>query len=405
MSRQAPDAILRPGPEEWELWSLSDKEGTHREGTVSAKSLGSFRHVLLALPTRSILAVPLWISADGDPRELAELELSSRHLLRKSAEPACLPVLKQDGRQLVLAMAAVDTPEAEEFFKKAETFEFAARLIPAGGADLVLWRESGALCFAFYREDHCVFFASSGETSPGPAFCGALFRIAMRLHAEGVLSRFPARVRLAGSFSTEECQAVGHALRIDWELQDPAPPPRAPEVPSNPAPPAARAEIDRRTRLRKLGMAAVAGLSVYAMILAAAALDLGIRKIQLDRLATRLALMETTAAEARKTVTSWGAFRSAVDPGAFAIDQLDAVASQIPGEQVRLTQYNYDKGRLVIAGEAADVSQAYGFFEKVKKVPMLQDYDWTSRQPQLAGRNKVRFEMEGVRPDAKTGEE
>ena len=94
-----------------------------------------------------------------------------------------------------------------------------------------------------------------------------------------------------------------------------------------------------------------------------------------------------------------------MDPGAFAIDQLDAVASQIPGEQVRLTQYNYDKGRLVITGEAADVSQAYEFFEKVKKVPMLQDYDWTSRQPQLAGRNKVRFEMEGARPDAKTSEE
>jgi hypothetical protein len=59
----------------------------------------------------------------------------------------------------------------------------------------------------------------------------------------------------------------------------------------------------------------------------------------------------------------------------------------------------------VITGEAADVSQAYEFFEKVKKVPTLQDYDWTSRQPQLAGRNKVRFEMEGVRPDAKSSEE
>jgi len=70
-----------------------------------------------------------------------------------------------------------------------------------------------------------------------------------------------------------------------------------------------------------------------------------------------------------------------------------------------LTQYNYDNGRLAIAGEATDVAQAYEFFERVKKNPLLQDYDWTSRQPQLAGRNKVRFEMEGARPDAKTGEE
>jgi hypothetical protein len=115
--------------------------------------------------------------------------------------------------------------------------------------------------------------------------------------------------------------------------------------------------------------------------------------------------MEAVAAESQRMVSSWNDLRIAVDPTAFAIDQLDAVASQIPGEQVRLTQYNYDNGRLVITGEAVDVSQAYEFFEKVKKVPMLQDYDWTSRQPQLAGRNKVRFEMEGVRPDAKTAEE
>lgn len=115
--------------------------------------------------------------------------------------------------------------------------------------------------------------------------------------------------------------------------------------------------------------------------------------------------MSNAAATAQNRVTSWSELRNAVDPQTFAIDQLDAVASQIPGEQVRLTQYNYDKGRLVITGEAVDVNQAYEFFEKVKKFPMLQDYEWKSAQPQLAGRNKVRFEMEGVRPDAKTGEE
>jgi hypothetical protein len=157
--------------------------------------------------------------------------------------------------------------------------------------------------------------------------------------------------------------------------------------------------------LRKVGFGAVVGLAVYTLILLGVAGDLVVRKIQLQNLASRLASMEAAATDAQKMVSSWNEFRTSVDPGAFAIDQLDAVASQIPGEQVRLTQYNYDKGRLVITGEAADVSQAYEFFEKVKKVPMLQDYDWTSRQPQLAGRNKVRFEMEGARPDAKTSEE
>jgi Tfp pilus assembly protein PilN len=160
-----------------------------------------------------------------------------------------------------------------------------------------------------------------------------------------------------------------------------------------------------RARLRRAGVFVAAGLAVYAFLLALVAADLLWQRLQLRRLSAELAAIDSPAREAQNLVTSWNEFRPALDPTAFAIDQLDAVASQIPGEQVRLTQYNYDNGRLVITGEAVDVSQAYEFFEKVKKVPMLQDYDWTSRQPQLAGRNKVRFEMEGVRPDAKTAEE
>jgi Tfp pilus assembly protein PilN len=99
-------------------------------------------------------------------------------------------------------------------------------------------------------------------------------------------------------------------------------------------------------------------------------------------------------------VTEWKEYQHAIDPQSFALDQLAAVASDLPGEQVRLTQFSLENGRLLLAGEASDISQAYTFLERVKKSDVLQSYEWTSRQPQLAGKNKVRFEMEGVRPDA-----
>jgi Tfp pilus assembly protein PilN len=404
MSR-APEAILRPGPEAWELWKLAGREGPQILPEVTAKALGAFRHLLLALPSRSILSVPLWVSSEGDKTELAELELSSRHLLRKGAETHSVPILEQDGRSLVLALASSDDPVAADYFKAAKSFEFPARLLPAAGADIVVWRELGDLCFAFYRDDHCVFFASSGEPVAGPAFCGAVLRTALRLRAEGVIPRIPAKLRLLGNFSDEECTSLGHALRIDWEHEETVPAPLVPEVPSDPAPPTARMEIQRRGRLRRVGVFAAIGLSVYAFLLLVVAADLLWQRVELRQLAAELAAIDAPAREAQTLVTSWNEFRPALDPSAFAIDQLDAVASQIPGEQVRLTQYNQAPGRITVAGEAADVSQAYEFFEKVKKVPALQDYDWTNRQPQLAGRNKVRFEMEGMRPDAKSGEE
>lgn len=404
MSR-APEAILRPGPESWELWKLSGREGPQVLPEATAKALGAFRHLLLALPTRSILSVPLWVASEGDKTEHAELELSSRHLLRKGAETHSVPILEQDGRSLVLALASSDDPGAAEYFKTAKSFEFPARLLPAAGADIVVWRELGDLCFAFFRDDRCVFFASSGEQVAGPAFCGAVLRTALRLRAEGVIPRIPAKLRLLGNFPDEECTALGHALRIDWERDETIPAPIVPDFPSDPVPPTARMEIQRRARFRRAGVFAAVGLAVYAVLLVLVAADLLWQRIQLRQLSSELAEIDTPARDAQNLVTSWNQFRPAIDPSAFAIDQLDAVASQIPGEQVRLTQYNQDQGRLTIAGEAADVSQAYEFFEKVKKVPTLQDYDWTNRQPQLAGRNKVRFEMEGVRPDAKSVEE
>jgi hypothetical protein len=174
---------------------------------------------------------------------------------------------------------------------------------------------------------------------------------------------------------------------------------------SNAAPPTARAALVSRSRLKRLASLTTLGLAIYAVVLFFVAADLGWQRFKLHRLNAELKKIEPSAAKAQELVTEWKRFRFSIDPQTFAIDQLSAVAMEIPGEQVRLTQYNYDNGRLAIAGEATDVAQAYEFFERVKKNPLLQDYDWTSRQPQLAGRNKVRFEMEGARPDAKTGEE
>jgi hypothetical protein len=360
---------------------------------------------MLALPSRSVLAVPLWVATQGDAADLAELELTSRHLLRKSAEVYALPLLEDAGRSLVLALAAVDDDAAMEYMPRARVFEFSARLIDPSGADIVVWRELGDLCFAVYRDAECVFFTSTGESSPGPAFCGAVVRTVLQLRAEGVTTRMPALLRLVGGFSKEDGASLGEALRLDWELEEVHSAPVLSETASGVAPPTGREAIHKRGRLHKLALFAAGGLAAYGLLLFLVASDLVWRRIQLHQLQEELEEIQPAATAGQLLVTQWRQIQSSVDPNSFAIDQLAAVASEIPSEQVRLTLFNLERGRLTIAGEAADVSQAYEFFERVKKAPLLQSYDWTSRQPQLAGRNKVRFEMEGLRPDAKTGEE
>lgn len=405
MKNPTPDAVLRPGAEGWELWRFPLKGEATLETSSFEKSLDSAAHVLLALPSRSVLSMPLWIASQGDATELAELELTSRHLLRKDAEVFTVPILEKEGRSLVLALAATDDETAHAYLKKAKSFEIPARLLNPAGADILVWNEQGSLCFGIYREEVCVFFAASGDAEPGKAFCGAIARTAMRLKAEGVIARLPAKLRLIGNFADEDASSLGHALRLDFEIEKEHPAPQLPAHLSNATPPTARAAQLSRSRLKRLASLTTVGLAIYAVVLFFAAADLGWQRFQLHRLNAELKTIASSAAMAQELVTEWKQFRFTIDPQTFAIDQLSAVAMEIPGEQVRLTQYNYDAGRLAIAGEATDVAQAYEFFERVKKNPLLQDYDWTSRQPQLAGRNKVRFEMEGARPDAKISEE
>jgi len=405
MSKSRPDAVLRPAADGWELWRFPQKGEASCDSSPSAKSLSNCRHPLEAVPTRSVLAVPLWISPGGEPRELAELELGSRHLLRKGAMVYSTLLLENEGRSLVLALAVSDDEQSNEFAAKALSFESPALLFPPENADILVWREFGNLCFALYRDGLCVFFSATGESTPGPAFCGLLSRTALRLRAEGVLQRIPARIRMLGTFEQSDCEAVGHSLRIDWDHLREIPPPSIPEHVSECAPPIGNTEILKRARIKKASVAAAIILAVYAGILLIVAADLAAKKIELSGLDSRINALAEQSGSAEKLVADWKAFRPAVDPGEFAIDQLAAVAGEIPGEQVRLTQYNLDNGRLVIAGEAVDVSQAYEFFERVKRNTLLGDFEWTTRQPQLAGRNKVRFEMEGAKPDAQAREE
>jgi hypothetical protein len=181
------------------------------------------------------------------------------------------------------------------------------------------------------------------------------------------------------------------------------PPPVLPALRAAPLSPNAALRLQQRAIRRKVLRFGFLGAAVYAFFLLAIVVDLLVGILRSRELERSVGGIETAAIEARNRLDVWKNARPAVDPTLFAIDQLAAVAARIPGDRVRLTEYEFNKGKLFIAGEAADVSESYEFFEQVRNDPRLQDYDWTSRQPKLSGRNKVRFEMEGTRYDAEAG--
>ena len=132
------ESLIFPGDSTWELWKFPAKALPACEQAPPPKSLAAAPAPLLALPSRTVMAVPLWISAEGDPNELAELELSGRHLVRRDAEVRTIPVESSNGRSLILALAVADDPSSLHLVSHAKFFDLPARLIDPGSADVAI---------------------------------------------------------------------------------------------------------------------------------------------------------------------------------------------------------------------------------------------------------------------------
>jgi hypothetical protein len=165
---------------------------------------------------------------------------------------------------------------------------------------------------------------------------------------------------------------------------------------------ALRLQFQKNARLLSLVKGVVL---LYLILLIWGSGDLMIRHHALKKIRSETALLDPLAKKAKLESEQWQTLRRSVDPATYALDLLSAVATPTEGGKVRLTLFSLEQGRLQISGEATDVSQAYRFIEQLKANPLLQEYEWNAGQPQLAGKNSVRFDMEGTRHNAPTGPE
>lgn len=399
-----------PAPASWERWILLP--GEDPSPLESGSPLPAHSTRVVTLPSSALFAWPLWIAAAGDSGDLVRLELSGRHLLRKGMEDSLhvLPVLERGDRRLVLAVAVEEPFTGDgmpEDWRKSERYEIPARLL--GGiaeCDLLLWREWGTLQLAFFRDEKPVWFCSVREEG----LAGVARRVALRLLAEGILDHPP---NLLGFTGLQADQARDCAVELCRAFPGSkvgtinAPGDDVPNLPLEKLdlpPLEAREERGRLQRYQKTTSLVTAGALLYLILLIWGAGDLLIRQHSLRKLRHEISRIETPAMEAETESQRWKTLRQAVDPDTYALDLLSAVAAPTQSGKVRLTLFSLEHGRIQLSGEATDVTEAYNFIEQLKKSPFLQQYDWNAGQPQLAGKNSVKFDMEGTQPDATTGE-
>jgi hypothetical protein len=391
------------GPElgTWERWYLAEDAPPVSLPEETPPPKNSRR--ILALPTSSLFAWPLWIASEGESLDLIRLELAGRHLLKRGMEDSLRmrPVASSGERRLVVALACEEPFPEEglpENWKQADLFEIRPNLLNAPEADLVIWKENGRFYASFQREGRCVWFCPVREDLSGDL----LFRTSLRLLSEGVLHHPIRTIRILADVAPESSLLLGssfpHARITNGATAATAPLSQSGAVDLPPA--AATAERRRRRQWELIRQGASVAALLYALLLLWMAGDHLIHRHALDAWKKKVAAVESPARLAQEQSQRWKALRPAVDPTTYPLDLLAAVAAPTEGGKVRLTAFTLEKGRLQVSGEATDVTQAYAFIEQLKKSPALHEYDWNAGQPQIAGKNSVKFDMEGVRPDA-----
>ncbi len=406
----------RPGPLEgsWERWFFAAGSALPERLEPDAP-ISSGREIVTALPSCRLFSWPLWISSEGDPVDLARMELSGRHFLKRGMENSLtvLPVAQVGGRRLVMAVAS-EEPFAEESmlpgWRESSRFQFPCNVFgDMHGHDLLLWQEWGTLRMAFYREGKPVWFCGLEVRDAG----GGVQRSALRLLSEKVIEHLPLSIAIHGmppgsaDLCSRQLQHVFPRARIHSdaginESGSPAlPQPLRPDSTVDIPPSEAVAERRRKGRLRRILNFAAAASILYILLILWGAGDLLIRRMAWKRQLKEAASLSAPALLAKGQSERWKAARPAVDPFTYPLDLLAAAAVPTESGKVRLTGFTLDQDRLQISGEATDVTQAYAFIEQLKKNPLLQEYEWTAGQPQLAGKNSVRFEMDGARNPSK----
>jgi hypothetical protein len=406
----------RPGPLEgsWERWFFAAGSALPERLEPDAP-ISSGREIVTALPSSRLFSWPLWISSEGDPVDLARMELSGRHFLKRGMENSLtvLPVAQVGGRRLVMAVAS-EEPFAEESmlpgWRESSRFQFPCNVFgDMHGHDLLLWQEWGTLRMAFYREGKPVWFCGLEVRDAG----GGVQRSALRLLSEKVIEHLPLSIAIHGmppgsaDLCSRQLQHVFPRARIHSdaginESGSPAlPQPLRPDSTVDIPPSEAVAERRRKGRLRRILNFAAAASILYILLILWGAGDLLIRRMAWKRQLKEAASLSAPALLAKGQSERWKAARPAVDPFTYPLDLLAAAAVPTESGKVRLTGFTLDQDRLQISGEATDVTQAYAFIEQLKKNPLLQEYEWTAGQPQLAGKNSVRFEMDGARNPSK----
>lgn len=393
--RKSPElSLIRQWAGGWEAWSIPTVPGKPPKALTSLEQ-GLSREGVLTLPSRSVVAFPLWVdSVEQDVvRSTVELEAEVRGVAISREAQDVVIVRKITKNQRTLAICAIyptepASPPTPINFTRFEAAPFLLCLEPNA---LSLWQEGGNIVAALTEEEGVVWWGTCDATGDLEEIGSWLESVQMHLCGTNIVRDIPAKVVLApelegrfsgcfGSISTTVGDFSPNLQRgyFDWKPKENR-----------------RRELKAKHSRRFFRLLAVAAASCLVLALGAV-LHLTFQQRQISRLKENVSSLETEVETFQPAIRAWKKIGPTADPAGYPLEGLLAVVTNLPQDGIRLTSYNLDEGKITVEGEAATVGVASQFFQRMAKNEALTGWRWEMPTPSLLPNNMARFQIIGT---------
>lgn len=380
-----PRTLVRLWGETWQRWDIPGDPGA----VVSLQAATKTRKpspVILALPSRFVVCVPLWINSIDEAviRSSMALELELRGLT--AGGHGIVGAFESEGRTLAVAAVYPATfPEAWKTWT-ARWYEASALTVELPEEAISLWIEGEDLVAVVSREGRPIFWTTMDFPTEAGQFRTWLEELRLGLQAQGlwravyssivVSAEVRHRLGLDDIAVSNFVPSLTHAS-LDWK------------------PVEIRDQESREASSSHLRLVANAVLTVLLLALVAAGLHLWFLQNEVRTLTTEIRAMEQEASAFQPILQEWQQVGPSVETAVFPLETLLAVVSNLPEKGIRITSYDLDDDVVAVDGEAGSVRLASEFSAAISGDQNLASREWVMPSPSLLPDNSARFRIEG----------
>lgn len=403
--RQIRRALFRPASAGWQKWE-QDEARLWREtgGAADLSELKPEAGALVAVPVRRAFSLAVWVPAE-DPSLFGDLiftQLELRGLAGRTRETTSFSwqEVAREGGEALLHAVVLPSNLAPRYWHGAVTeYAVSPSCLPLAPDAVTVWEEEGGWVAGVTRGDRLLHFQPLAEKTPSAPMAMEIWLMQAPLEAGRMLS--------ANARVTLYYQGTAAPDLSDWrsagELEVAAekfPPPVLPAAPLDCLPlPVRDLQRTKESGARRQKIALLAAAVYFVLVLALAANTLWLWW-RADSLQATLAGEAGEVDAVRAAMQRWNAIEPALDPVGYPLEVLYQAARLLPKDGVRLTLFQMNVQRVILAGEASTLQAAQRFQEDVRKNPDLTAYDWTMESPRPLPTGSARFQIDGVRHGA-----